>query len=240
MERTLAAYLTEALSDIKQNDTDEAFCIHAKNVTNFFVRENKIMQKFLNESKYVDYSNEIIQAKVKELFSDNMDDVEKTQIAYYFVRDEIPHSFDCNATVITAKASDVLKSKTGICHAKANLLAALLRSQNIPVGFCFEHITLAKDDSMGYCVHAYNAVYLDGHWIKLDARGNKEGVNAQFSLKNPILAYPPRTQYDEYFFQGIYANPHQATMDMLENASCLQDIMDNIPEYVTEEPDIQE
>lgn len=194
---------------------------------------------FTKETEYVDYNNDIIQTKIKELFSDKMDDVEKARVAYEFVRDEIPHSFDCNATVITAKASDVLKYKTGICHAKSNLLAALLRSQNIPTGFCFEHITLASDDSMGYCVHAYNAVYLNNHWIYLDARGNKEGVNAEFSLDEPILAYSPRENYDEYLFEGIYANPQMETMKMLEKATCLQEIMDNIPEFVVEEQDVK-
>jgi len=198
------------------------------------------MQVFLRETEYIDYKAEIIQRKIKELFSDDMEDVQKAKTAYEFVRDEIPHSFDCNATVITAKASDVLKYGTGICHAKSNLLAALLRSQNIPTGFCFEHLTLVDDDSIGYCVHAYNAVYLNDRWIKLDARGNKAGVNARFSLDEPVLAYPPRAEYDEYFFKGIYADPHKDTMRMLEAANSLQDILDHIPEYVTDEPDISE
>lgn len=118
------------------------------------------MQQFLNDTEYIDYKNEAIQKKRKELFSDDMPDVTKAKTAYMFVRDGIAHSFDCSAGVITVKASDVLKNRTGICHAKANLLAALLRSQNIPAGFCFEHITLGADDSMGYCVHGFNAVYL--------------------------------------------------------------------------------
>ena len=110
-----------------------------------------------------------------------MSDVEKARVAFEFVRDEISHSFDCGATVITARASDALKHRTGICHAKANLLAALLRSQGIPAGFCFQRITLADDDSMGYCVHAFNAVYINGKWIKLDARGNKPSIHTHFS-----------------------------------------------------------
>ncbi|MDR1674663.1 MAG: transglutaminase family protein [Oscillospiraceae bacterium] len=194
---------------------------------------------FLSENKYIDFSSKIIQLKVAELLSRVADDVEKARIAYEFVRDEIPHSFDCNAKIITAKASDALLHKTGICHAKANLLAAFLRSQNIPTGFCFEHITLADDESFGYCVHAFNAVWLCGHWIKLDARGNKEDVNAQFSLDEPILAYPPRVRYDEYFYPGIYANPHKETMRMLEKAKCLQDIIDNIPDCVIDLPDME-
>lgn len=198
------------------------------------------MEHFLAATQYVDHQDEAIQGKAAELFSPGMDDVSKAELAYQFVRDQIPHSFDCNAAVITAKASDVLKHGTGICHAKANLLAALLRSQGIPAGFCFEYCTLADDHSLGYCVHGFNAVYLEGRWVKLDARGNKEGVNAQFSLNEPILAFPPREEYGEYFFPGIYAQPHGPTMEMLEKAQTLQDIIDHIPDMVTEPPDIQE
>ena len=193
---------------------------------------------FLAADKYVDFHDSGIEACAATLFHPGMDPVQKARVAYEFVRDEIPHSFDCNADVITSRASEVLKHKTGICHAKANLLAALLRSQGIPTGFCFERITLAEDESLGYCVHAFNAVYLDRRWIKLDARGNKEGINAQFSLDEPVLAFPPRQGYDEYFYPGIYAAPHAATMAMLEQAQSLQDILDNIPDTVTEPPDL--
>lgn len=196
------------------------------------------MDKFLRETEYVDYSNPLIQEKAKELFDGIETDTEKAKIAFLFVRDDIPHTFDINSNIITAKASDVLKYKTGICHAKSNLLAALLRSQNIPTGFCFEHLCLADDESLGYCVHAYNAAYLNGKWVKLDARGNKKGVCAEFSLDEPKLAYPPRKGFDEYFFEGIYADSHIETMKMLESAKTLQDILENIPEFVTEKPDI--
>jgi transglutaminase-like putative cysteine protease len=195
---------------------------------------------FLQEHKYIDFSSPLIMEKANLLFLHINTDVEKAEIAYEFVRDEVPHSFDINAEVITAKASDVLKNKTGICHAKANLLAALLRSQGIPTGFCFQHITLADDKSLGYCVHCYNAVYVDNHWIKVDARGNTQGINAQFSLDKPILAFPNRQEYDEYFWPGIYATPHNDTMIMLESAKCIQDVYDNLPDYLNEKPEIAE
>ena len=166
------------------------------------------------------------------LFAGMDSEVEKAKAAYYFVRDEIPHSFNCDATVITSKASDVLKYKTGICHAKANLLAALLRPQGIPVGFCFQHITLSNDDSLGYCVHCYNALFVDKHWVKVDASGNKNNPNAEFSLEEPMLAYSNRKQYDEYFWAGVYSIPHAATMKMLENSKNLEDILMNIPDNI--------
>jgi len=146
-------------------------------ITYLFLAVRK-MKKFLESSKYVNYNSTLIIARAKELFREKMTITEKAQTAYYYVRDEIPHSFDCNAQIITATASDVLKYKTGICHAKANLLAALLRSQGIPTGFCYQHITLVDDDSKGYCLHCYNAVQLGGMWVKVDARGNTNGKNA--------------------------------------------------------------
>ena len=196
------------------------------------------MDLFLQENKYIDFSSPNVQEKAAELFNCLRDDIQKAKTAYEFVRDEIPHTFDVRSKFITAKASDVLMYKTGICHAKSNLLAALLRSNGIPTGFCFQHITLADDDSMGYAVHCYNAIYLDGHWIKADTRGNKPGVNAQFSLGEPILAFRCRPEYDEYFWPGIYAAPHEPTMQMLERAKSLQDILDNIPDMIVESPDI--
>ena len=128
--------------------------------------------------------------------------------------------------------------KTGICHAKSNLLAALLRLEGIPVGFCFQHITLANDDSLGYCVHCYNAIFIDKLWIKVDARGNTNGKSAQFSLGEPILAFPNRKEYDEYYWSGIFASPHTDTMKILDKAESLQDVFDNLPDYVLEIPDV--
>ena len=196
------------------------------------------MDRFLTASRYIDFGADNIQAKTNELFSDSMSNIDKARIAFEFVRDEIPHSFDCGATVITARASDVLKHRTGICHAKANLLAALLRSQGVPTGFCFQRITLADDDSMGYCVHAFNAVYVGGKWIKLDARGNKPGVHTRFSAEEPSLAFECRPEYEEHFWKGIYAEPHLATMTALEESRCLQDVIENLPDEIDATPDI--
>ena len=74
----------------------------------------------------------------------------------------------------------------------------------------------------------------------MDARGNTKGKNVQFSLDLPILAFPNRQNYNEFFWPGIYANPHKETMKMLDNATCLQDVIDNIPDYVNKIPDIIE
>ena len=193
---------------------------------------------FLEEHPYVDYSSPLIRAKAGELFSGTDSPLEKVKIAYEFVRDEIPHCFDIGSDVITSKASDVLAGRTGICHAKANLLAALLRGIGIPTGFCYQHITLAGDDSLGYCVHCYNAVFVENRWIFLDARGNTGGRRALFSPEKPVLAYRNRSEYDEYFWKGIYASPQMGVMRMLDAADTRQDVIDNLQDYIEGEPDI--
>ena len=194
--------------------------------------------KFLAENTYIDFSSAVILNKTAELFQNTDDDIEKARIAFTYVRDEIPHSFDVSPSVITAKASEVLLHKTGICHAKANLLAAFLRSQGIPVGFCFQRIRLGEDASFGFCVHCFNAIYVDHHWIKVDASGNTNGKNAQFSLGEPQLAFPNRNSDGEFFWEGIYAKPHKETMQMLEKAKTLRDVVKNIPDQIREKPDI--
>ena len=161
------------------------------------------MKEFLESTYYVDYTTSNITQKAKELFTEDMTDIEKAEMAFYFVRDEIPHSFDCDTSIVTVKASEVLEHKTGICHAKSNLLAALLRSQGIPAGFRYQHLTLADDDSLGYCLHCYNVAFLEGKWIELDARGNKENVHAEFSLDEERLAFPIRNQLGEIDYRDI-------------------------------------
>ena len=46
-------------------------------------------------------------------------------------------------------------------------------------------------------VDALNTVYIDSlqKWIRLDARGNKPGVNAKFSLAEEKLAFPARLEF---------------------------------------------
>lgn len=198
------------------------------------------MGEFLKASEWIDYHSDCIAQKAGELFAAGMDDQEKARIAYEFVRDDIPHSFDENAAVVTAKASDVLRFKTGICHAKANLLAALLRSQGIPTGFCYQHITLAEDDRRGYCLHAYSAIWLGGKWIKVDARGNTSGIHARFSLTEPILAFANRPQYVEYSYKGIFAQPDRETMNLLERSQNLLEVVWGLPDTLSVEPLVSE
>ena len=159
----------------------------------------KDLSEYLKETNCIDFSNLLIVQKVEALKSASSDKLDYIERAYKFVRDEIPHSWDAKLPVVSKKASDVLKNKTGICWTKSCLLAALLRANKIPSGISYQYLTRADDASDGYIIHALNTVYIDSlqKWIRLDARGNKAGVNAQFSLEKEILAFPARPEFGE-------------------------------------------
>ena len=82
--------------------------------------------------------------------------------------------------------------------------------QSVPSGVCYQRLTLGDAPDTGYCIHALNTVYLPslGRWIRLDARGNKPGVDAQFSLDTEQLAYAVRPELGEREYGVNYAVPH--------------------------------
>ena len=174
------------------------------------VCESTQLDDYLLESKEVNYKNPAIQQKVTNLFTLSHTEIEKVEIAFGFVRDEISHSWDIQSKRVTCKASDVLAFKEGICYAKSNLLAALLRSQGIATGFCYQRLMLFDTPDKGYSIHALNAVYLETlhKWIRLDARGNKKGVDAQFSTDAEQLAFAIQEEFDEEDYPIIYVSPH--------------------------------
>ena len=179
------------------------------------------MEQYLKFSHYIDGNDAAIQEKAEEIKRNCASEIELIENSYCFVRDEIKHSWDIQDKRVTVTASDVLREKVGICWAKSNLLAALLRANAIPAGICYQRLTLGSTPETGYCIHALNGVYIKSleKWIRLDARGNKEGVCAAFSTEKEALAFPVREEYGEMDYGIIYASPLQKTMDILENST---------------------
>jgi transglutaminase-like putative cysteine protease len=195
--------------------------------------ESKKLDDYLVELNEVNYSNPIIKEKVKELFNPSQTEIEKAKLAFEFVRDEISHSWDIQGKRVTCNASDVLAYKKGICYAKSHLLASLLRSQGIPTGFCYQRLMLFDTPEKGYCIHALNAVFFKSlnKWVRLDARGNKEGIDAQFSIDEEKLAFPIQEKYDEKDYPVIYVKPHPKTIDVLKkHTDALEMYKNQLPE----------
>ena len=124
---------------------------------------------------------------------------------------------DIKTEVVSRTASDVLKNKTGICWTKSCLLAALLRANQIPSGISYQLLTRADDASEGYMIHNLNTVYIKdlNKWIRLDARGNKENINAYFSLDEQHLAYSIRSELGEIDYHDNHADLDDRLVNIL-------------------------
>lgn len=199
-----------------------------------FIIHDKI-DEYLECSRYINWQDESILKKARQLASVNNGEIELIKRTYHFVRDEIKHSWDAQDRRITISATDVLHEKVGICWAKSNLLAALLRANKIPAGICYQRLTFGKNPESGYCIHALNAVYLAdfNKWIRLDARGNKDGVNAEMCLEHEQLAFPVRPELGEIDYNEIYAKPLQITINVLESsADALEMYLNSLPDRI--------
>ena len=167
------------------------------------------LAEYLKPTPWVDFDHAEIQIYLAEHPRHGASEEAVIKETFEFVRDRVAHSWDIGSRRVTGKASEVLRHWEGICYAKSHLLAALLRGRGIPAGFCYQKLTLGDTPETGYCLHALNAVYVPSRqrWIRLDARGNKPGINAQFSLDEERLAFPVRPEYGEEDYGINYAEP---------------------------------
>lgn len=186
---------------------------------------------YLKQDDVIDFGNKII-IQLADLLYENADsEIEYVKAAYEFVRDKISHSADINEDIITCSASEVLKAKHGICFAKSHLLAALLRCKGIPTGFCYQKLILDDETAPILIYHSLNGVYINEYskWIRLDARGNKEGVNAQFSTNEEQLAFPVRSEKGEEDGLIIYPDPDIKILEKLRNNKTRTELWDDLP-----------
>lgn len=185
------------------------------------------MQEYLEKTKIIDFDNIEISNLAKELSKDCNTDEQIAKNCFLFVRDNIYHSGDFKDEITTCKASDVLKYKTGWCYAKSHLLAALLRANSIPTGFCYQRLFYQNS----YSIHGLNAVYLKNYgWYKVYARGNKEGVNAQFNPPFEQLAF--KLAKNEFDLPNIYAKPLDIVIDCLTKNKTYNEMINNLPDIL--------
>lgn len=189
------------------------------------------MDEYLKKDDVVNYENVNIIQLADSLWSNADSDVEYIKKAYEFVRDNISHSADINEDMLTCFASEVLAEGHGICFAKSHLLAALLRCKSIPTGFCYQKLILDDETAPILIYHGLNGVYIKEYkmWIRLDARGNKEGVNAQFSLESEQLAFPIRAEKGEEDGFVIYPDPDIKILEKFKNNKTRTELWDDLP-----------
>lgn len=184
---------------------------------------------YLTVSDYIDWQSDNILEKAKTLSNGLSSDEDVARACFEFVRDDIKHSRDFQLNPVTCKASDVLTHGTGYCYAKSHLLAALLRANNIPAGLCYQRLTL-DNGQPPFCLHGLNAVYLKEHgWYKIDPRGNKQGVDAQFIPPKEQLAFTIEHE-GESNLPNIYSEPLPSVIECLTTFSTWENVENNLPD----------
>ena len=189
------------------------------------------IKKYLAADSVINYENEDIKKLSDALFEKVDDELDYIRVSYEFVRDQISHSADVGENLLTCSASEVLKAGHGICFAKSHLLAALLRCKSIPAGLCYQKIILDDETAPVLVYHGFVGVYIKelGKWIRLDARGNKEGVNAQFSIETEQLAFPIRPELGEVDDYVVYPNPDAKVLERLQKCSTRTQLWEELP-----------
>jgi transglutaminase-like putative cysteine protease len=180
--------------------------------------------EFLASTDVVDWYHPDVQTAAWFLAGGETDPMKIAKRAFEWVRDEIQHCIDFERNELTCRASEVLAHGTGFCYAKSHLLAAVLRANRIPVGFCYQRLSI---DGAGppFCLHGLNAVWLpDYGWYRVDARGNrpcgnKPGfggaeINAQFDPPHEQLAFTTQLP-GERMLPEILAEPLQTVISTL-------------------------
>lgn len=184
---------------------------------------------YLAADDVIDHDHPQVRGVAAELASRADDAYAYARTAFVYVRDTIPHSADSGDPRVTWRASDVLATRNGICHAKSVALTALLRAHAIPAGLCYQRLT---DDGANPLVHGLVALRLPGHdrWARVDPRGNKPGVDARFSLDTERLAWAVREELGEIDYPALHATLPAAVLNALRGARDRAELWRMLPE----------
>lgn len=189
---------------------------------------------YLAQSDVVDWQCDAVQTLAASLAVDNegqrrRDDAAIARQCFEWVRDQVGHSWDHQTNPVTCCASDVLQHRTGYCYSKSHLLVALLRANGISAGFCYQRLSVG-DTGAPYCLHGLVAVHLaDYGWYRIDPRGNKPGVNAQFTPPIEQLAYPIQDD-QEADLPEIWPEPLPLVVEVLTTYSDIAEVHRHLPD----------
>lgn len=186
-------------------------------------------KKYLISTEIIDWTHPEVTRRARAIAADESDKTTIAKRCFEWVRDEIRHSYDYQLNPITCSASDVLKSGTGYCYAKSHLLTALLRANGIPAGLCYQR--LSRDgNGAPFVLHGLTAAYIpDAGWYRIDPRGNKPGVDAQFTPPIERIAYKVSLK-GEADLPEIWPEPLDCVVEALRAFKTWDSLFDNLPD----------
>lgn len=133
------------------------------------------MERYLSETKILDFSNRKIQMLINKRKWQNLNTVEQVNGIYNFVRDEILFGYNVSDNI---SASAILEDGYGQCNTKSTILMALLRAVGIPNrihGFTIDK-ALQRGAITGIwyklapknILHSWVEVHVNGNWYNLE------------------------------------------------------------------------
>ncbi|MBJ6750576.1 transglutaminase-like domain-containing protein [Geomonas anaerohicana] len=187
------------------------------------------MEQYLEATEYIDWRHPAVFEKAQSLSGGDQNKTVVARRCFEFVRDQIKHSWDYKLNPVTCRASEVLEHGTGYCYAKSHLLAALLRANGIPAGLCYQRLSL-HDGGPPYCLHGLNAIWLPDHgWYRVDPRGNKPGIDAQFAPPDERLAFSISDRL-EADLPEIWPEPLPMVVRALTTHQTVAEVYHNLPD----------
>ena len=188
---------------------------------------------FLRSTEAIDWIRPEILTLARDLSEGVDDPIETARRCFEWVRDQVAHTMDRGDEVVTYRASDVLRERTGFCFAKSHLLVALLRANGLRAGLAYQRLAL-DSEGRGFCLHGLAVVDLPGYgWYRVDPRGNKPGVDARFTPPRERLAFP-LSQTGEVAFSKVYADPVGPVVRALQLYRRASVLAACLPDAVTE------
>ena len=213
-----------------------------------FKQRHSDFNKYLEASEYINKDDPKVKIIAQYCYERALDavnnqdpeayydpEIEIARQCFLLVRDEIKHSHDIGSDKVVLKASRVLEEKEGLCFAKANLLCALLRASGIPAGIGYQYLRLDTPDSP-LILHGLTFVYLEAiGWIRLDARGNREDIHAEFSIdpSDEKLAFKTDPGLGELDIPFIYAAHDKQVIMKYNRHDNLNDLWNDLPDKLS-------
>jgi transglutaminase-like putative cysteine protease len=187
------------------------------------------LKRYLRPTSVIDHTHPLIKAKAKELCRRIDTPVDIAKACFEWVRDQIHHGAIEVESAVTCKATEVLKAGRGYCYAQAHLLAALLRANSIPAGFCYQRFR-RDDDETRFCLHGLNAIYLPPYgWYRVDASEDTGSATARFEPPHECL--PNCIQSGgEFDFPEIWPDPLPMVISILSRCKTNAQLAQYLPD----------
>lgn len=187
------------------------------------------MQPFLASTDIIDWEHPEVLARARALAVGAPTPEHLAKRCFEWVRDQIRHSRDHGLQAVSCAASEVLEFGSGYCYAKSHLLAALLRANGLPAGLCYQRLSL-DDHGPPFCLHGLSAVWLPGSgWYRIDPRGNRAGIDAQFTPPVERLAFQPGLP-GEMDLAEVMAEPLPVVVHALQSSPSADHLQARLPD----------